>query len=652
MEEEVMVIDKNYKITDVNSAILKITGTKKKDVIGKHCHEVSHNRKSPCKPPQDTCPQKEVMKTGKQSRVIHTHFDKKGNEIYVELTAFPIKDNEGKITNIIEISRDITKRRQTERTQEILYKLLELSLEDISLEELLERVIDEIVNVPWIVLEKKGCIFLVDDDPKTLALKAQRGLHEALLIKCENVPFGHCICGRAAATKKIAFTGCLDEDHENTYDGIKPHGHYCIPILSSKRVLGVINLYVKEGHIRDKIEEDFLRSVANTLAGIIERRQAEEKLKGTTTKLKTTFNALKASEEQFRELFENSHDGMYLLDTEGKFTRVNRTMEELTGYKTKELLGKELLEIVQHEDKSGVKKRFASIVRGKEPLPLEFQIATKKEQIIDVEVRSAPIKKGDEIIGVQESATDISFRKALENELAALNEELSRYSHQLEQSNQLKGLFTDILRHDLLNPTGVIRNIAEIMEYDENMKGSQEIEVIKRNVTKLEDIIQNASQYAKLESEEALEKTELNLTELIENIISDLHPYAREKKMKVKFKPKKEHKINASGAIESVFVNILSNAIKYSPEETDIKIEVEDAGKNKRISVTDQGDGILDENKEAVFDRFTRRDKKGVKGTGLGLAITKRIVDLHKGKIWVEDNPEGKGTVFIVEIPQ
>jgi PAS domain S-box-containing protein len=477
VEEGIMVIGKDHKIVEVNPAIERATKLPKEKIIGKHCYEISHHRDSPCEPPDDICPLKEVLKTGKPFTVTHKHFDKDGNVSYIELVASPVVGKDGEITGVIEVSRDVTERKHMEK-------------------------------------------------------------------------------------------------------------------------------------------------------------------------------ALRESEEQFRELFESSMDAMYILDTEGRFTSVNRAMEEMTGYKKGELLGTERLKIVDGEDREAVEACFSGIVSGKEPLPIEFHFAAKEGGKIDVEVRSTPIFEEGSIVGVQESARDVSFRKALENELANMNEELTLYSQKLEQSNQLKGLFTDILRHDLLNPTGVIRNITEIMEYDENLKGSQELEVIKRNVTKLEEIIQNASQYAKLESEEALEKSELNLTELIENIISDFGHYAAEKKMKVKFKPDRDHKINASGAIESVFVNILSNAIKYSPEKTDIKIEVEDAGKNKRISFIDQGDGILDENKESVFDRFTRKDKKGVKGTGLGLAITKRIVDLHKGKIWVEDNPEGKGTVFIVEIPK
>jgi signal transduction histidine kinase len=243
-------------------------------------------------------------------------------------------------------------------------------------------------------------------------------------------------------------------------------------------------------------------------------------------------------------------------------------------------------------------------------------------------------------------------RKQLKEYAKQLEQKVDERTKELKDANELKDMFTDILRHDLLNPTGVIGNIAEIMECDEKLKDSQELEIIKRNVKKLEEIIRNASQYAKLESAEELEKTELDLAKLIENVIDDFGPYIKEKGMNVEFKPGGEHKINASVMTESVFSNTLSNAIKYSPEGTKIKIAIKDDGKSKIISFADQGEGVPDEHKEAIFDRFMRKDKVGVKGTGLGLAIVKRIVEMHGGRVWVEDNPGGMGSVFLVSLPK
>ncbi len=96
---------------------------------------------------------------------------------------------------------------------------------------------------------------------------------------------------------------------------------------------------------------------------------------------------------------------------------------------------------------------------------------------------------------------------------------------------------------------------------------------------------------------------------------------------------------------------MISNAVKYSPEEKKIEVNILDEVGYFKIYVKDWGHGIKGEDKEKIFTRFQRVDKKGVRGTGLGLAIVRRIVDLHGGRVWVEDNPEG-GCVFYVKIPK
>ncbi|MBI5408571.1 MAG: GAF domain-containing protein [Nitrospirae bacterium] len=162
--------------------------------------------------------------------------------------------------------------------QNVLNFLLHISLEDISLTGQLEHVLDIILSSPFLPLEPKGGILLVEDKPDVLMLKANRNLPVPLQGLCAEVPFGRCLCGRAAVSRQIEFADCLDERHENRYDGLTPHGHYNVPILSKGKLLGVIVLYLKEGHRKDQDEVEFLQAAANTLAGMIERKRTEEEL--------------------------------------------------------------------------------------------------------------------------------------------------------------------------------------------------------------------------------------------------------------------------------------------------------------------------------------------------------------------------------------
>lgn len=167
---------------------------------------------------------------------------------------------------------------QSYEIQYVLNSLLKLALEEKTLEDILKVTLDNIISIPWLAIESKGSIFLVEDEPEILVMKAKTGLSEIIQEKCSRVPFGRCLCGRAARTNEIQFADHLDEKHDVFYEGMQPHGHYCVPILSGGRTLGVINLYLKEGHRREQQEETFLIAVADTLAGIIHRKRSESAL--------------------------------------------------------------------------------------------------------------------------------------------------------------------------------------------------------------------------------------------------------------------------------------------------------------------------------------------------------------------------------------
>jgi diguanylate cyclase (GGDEF)-like protein/PAS domain S-box-containing protein len=183
------------------------------------------------------------------------------------------------------VMRDITERKKSEigneRVQQsrvAISSLLKIALEPISLKDQLEKALDVILSVPWLSLQSKGSIFLMDDESNELVLIAHRGLAPHLLTACARLPMGYCLCGRAAQERKLIFSAHLDHRHDVTFDGIKPHGHYCVPVMINEKLLGVVNSYIPDGHERDPEETEFLQAMANTMAGLIERKQIEQKL--------------------------------------------------------------------------------------------------------------------------------------------------------------------------------------------------------------------------------------------------------------------------------------------------------------------------------------------------------------------------------------
>ncbi|MFZ5905671.1 MAG: response regulator [Chloroflexota bacterium] len=193
----------------------------------------------------------------------------------------------------------------TYQTQIVLNSLLSISLENVSLKEVLDRALEVILGIPWLPTHPKGGIFLAEGRSNTLSLVASRNLTEPLMVMCAQVPFGRCLCGRAAASQRIEFADCLDERHENRYEGIQPHGHYNVPIVFEGRTLGVLVLYLDEGHQPAPREKTLLEAIANTLAHIIKRKQTDERLRLQGIMLESAANAVMVTDAEDRVVWVN-----------------------------------------------------------------------------------------------------------------------------------------------------------------------------------------------------------------------------------------------------------------------------------------------------------------------------------------------------------
>ncbi len=164
------------------------------------------------------------------------------------------------------------------RTQLVLNALLGLTVSGRSLKEILSQALSVIMTMPAFSLETRGAILLMDAEGTGLHLEISHNLPEELETICTQVPLGYCLCGRAAKTGKIQFSETLDERHEVRYPGMTPHGHYAVPIKDEGGVLGVLVLYLREGHHSNTKEITFLQALASTLAMIIRSKRAEDKL--------------------------------------------------------------------------------------------------------------------------------------------------------------------------------------------------------------------------------------------------------------------------------------------------------------------------------------------------------------------------------------
>ncbi len=259
---------------------------------------------------------------------------------------------------------------------EVINALLQLSLQDLPLSEILQRTLDLLTNIPWLGLQSKGAIFLAQDQAEMLILKAQKGLDGLMQTACSRVPFGHCLCGRTAATRQSQFATCHDERHSVQLDGMPPHGHYCVPIMLGERLLGVMNLCVQADHRRSEREEEFLTSAAHALAGSLARLEAEE--------------ARRRSEQEFKLFLKNVPAIIFKGYADGSIDLFNDKVEEMTGYPKALFASRSLkwTDLILQEDVDKARTRFIKALRGLKSYVREYRINRQNGRIAWIQERS------------------------------------------------------------------------------------------------------------------------------------------------------------------------------------------------------------------------------------------------------------------------
>jgi PAS domain S-box-containing protein len=339
------------------------------------------------------------------------YYHKDGSTIWFENVIGFIGDDQGNIIGVHGVSREITERKQAEEKltlnfeiQAAMNAILGLSLEDRTIKEFLDSALDLVLSLKWLAVESKGAIFLADKAGETLHLYVHKGFSEELYAMCSTVPFGHCLCGRAAATRAIQFADRVDERHDTRYEGMSPHGHYCVPILSGDHIIGVISLYVKEDHTRSPLEENFLKAVANSLAGTINRKRSEE--------------ALRESEERYRSLFDRSLDLVYINDLEGHFIDANAATLNRLGYTKEDIHTLNFASLVSEDQLPlAIKTLQENRETGIQKNLMEFRILRKDGTSVYVETQGSVILSNGKPMAIQSIGRDITERRQAEEKL-------------------------------------------------------------------------------------------------------------------------------------------------------------------------------------------------------------------------------------------
>ena len=235
------------------------------------------------------------------------------------------------------------------------------------------------------------------------------------------------------------------------------------------------------------------------------------------------------------------------------------------------------------------------------------------------------------------------------NLLLNLQNSVTNLNEITKELNREKLLRTSIskLTHELKNPIAVCNGYLEMLDLNNKIKTKKYIEIISNEITRSKSIIDEFSNYGKLKS---IEKEEIDISFLFEDISSILNPLFKLNKAKLNIKINQEIYINADyNKLKQVLINLLKNTIEAKQEllPLEVNINIIKRKNNIIINIEDNGIGMSKETLEKVYDIFYTTKPNG---TGLGLAFCKEVIELHQGKINITSE-ENKGTKIVITLP-
>ncbi|UJF31560.1 sensor histidine kinase [Paenibacillus hexagrammi] len=251
---------------------------------------------------------------------------------------------------------------------------------------------------------------------------------------------------------------------------------------------------------------------------------------------------------------------------------------------------------------------------------------------------------------------DVNVTVKQKDELGLLADSFNHMAGELKQLEQMRQDFVSNVSHEIQSPLTSIRGFSKALRQPDLKEESRlhYLEIIERESERLSRLSENLLKLASLESEHhPFQLTTFDLDEQLRRVVVFYEPQWSEKKLDMELKLPKV-KISADAdQLNQVWVNLLGNAIKFTPEHGKIEVSLIPYTDHVQVSIKDTGIGIRKEDQEQIFTRFYKGDtsrERSKGGSGLGLAIVRKIIDVHQGTIEVQSEL-GQGAIFIVSLP-
>jgi K+-sensing histidine kinase KdpD len=416
-----------------------------------------------------------------------------------------------------------------------------------------------------------------------------------------------------------------------------------VPLVSRDEVIGVMNVQTREPRDFDRTEIDFLQTIANQVAGIIEKgrlqRESERKLREVSA------------------LFEVSNVLTSTLDLDEVLALiVDRLVRVYPGS-----VGAILL-----RDGDGVRERARSGEIGKALLQTARRSMDEARPIVEGEHVALPLLAGDRLLGAvalrvptgtELADEEVAFVGALANQAALAIDKAALYALERQNTETLRELerarteFVAVVTHDLRTPLSIIRGYLDLLA-EKNGNRKIPIDEAVQQVVRLDQLVDRILAGVRVENPDfTLRRTRFDLRTTAIATLKELAPLARRHKLVA---PREGTAIWVRGdrrRTAEVLAGLVHNATKYAPEETRISVKVERRRDRGVVRVIDEGPGVAAQDRARIFEPYVRAAAQaGLPGSGIGLFASRRVVEAQGGDIWFEENAGG-GSVFAFSVP-
>lgn len=528
-------------------------------------------------------------------------------ERWVSGYVFPVKDEAGKIYEVVLMHQDITERKRAEAEA--------------------KRWADLFEHVEWGVVVGSG-------DGRFLEMMnpAYARMHGYTVEELIGQPIASMFAPQARPR--------LIEEIRITQE----QGHNFFESLHLRKDGTTFPVLVESTAVKDADGKTLF--LATHVQDITERKHIEEELA--------------RSEEKYRGLLENANDIIYAHDLEGNYLTINRACEEITGYTRREILGGlNIAQVVAPEHLELAKEMTRRKLVEASPTMYEVDIVTKDKRRLTLEVSTRISYRDGQPVAVEGIARDVTERRRMERSREELLEREQRARLELEEASRLKDEFLATVSHELRTPLTAMLGWTYLLRagnLSEN-EVANALETIERNARSQAQLIEDLLDVSRITSGKLrLDVRPIEPASIIEGALEAVRPAADARGVRlVKVLPSGLSSISGDpNRLQQVVWNLLANAIKFTPAGGSIEVRVERVASHIQIIVQDTGEGISPDFLPFVFDRFRQADAKTTRkhgGLGLGLAIVRHLVEMHGGSVHAESKGEGQGATFIVKLP-